>query len=454
MKFTFLWIFLIITEFASSQKLAKAFEVFKQDPQLKYAISSLYVIDAKTGEVVFDENSRVGLAPASTQKVVTASAALDILGQQQVFVTTVKIRGRQVIIEPSGDPSFGSWRYASSKKEKIIQDIADMMELKGLKVISDTVLFGNRLAGKKEIPSGWINEDIGNYYGAAANGFIWNENQYDLVFIPGKKAGDETVIDTAASGRMAMNIINECKTGAPGSGDNAYIYFIPGENKLMVKGTVPAGPSRFKIAGSDYAPELSFLADLQKEQIRRGFISQTATSGNMEVEYKYMSPALDSMIYWFLQKSINLYGEALIKTIALRKRVSEKNTDAGSESISTSDGVDAVLSFWKQKGIDVNELNMSDGSGLSPQNRVTTHAQVEVLKYAKTRDWFPAFYAALPTYNNMKMKSGTINGAKGFCGYQVAKDGHEYIFSFLVNNFNGTSSGVVGKMFKVLDLLK
>jgi D-alanyl-D-alanine carboxypeptidase/D-alanyl-D-alanine-endopeptidase (penicillin-binding protein 4) len=43
---------------------------------------------------------------------------------------------------------------------------------------------------------------------------------------------------------------------------------------------------------------------------------------------------------------------------------------------------------------------------------------------------------------------------KGFCGYQVSKDGHEYIFSFLVNNFNGTSSGVVGKMFKVLDQLK
>lgn len=454
MKFTFLSIFIFITHLVSSQKLAKAYESFKLDPQLKYAISSLYVIDAKTGAVVFDENSRIGLAPASTQKVVTAVAALETLGTKPVFVTTLKITGDHVQVTPSGDPSFGSWRYSDSGKDKIINDIVSRMETQGLKVVSQSIGFSNGLAGKKEIPSGWINEDIGNYYGAAANGFIWNENQYDLVFIPGKKSGDDTGIDTAASGRIWPFIINECKTGPAGSGDNAYIYYIPGENKLLVKGTVPAGEKRFKISGSDYSPELSFLADLQKEQMKRGFTAATPNSENMVVEYKYMSPGLDSMIYWFLQKSVNLYGEAFIKALALVNRDNGQDTGDSLGSISTEDGVGAVLSFWKQKGIDVNELNISDGSGLSPQNRITTHAQVEILKYAKSRDWFPVFYAALPTYNNMKMKSGTIRDVKGFCGYQVSKDGHEYIFSFLVNNFNGTSSGVVGKMFKVLDQLK
>jgi len=97
---------------------------------------------------------------------------------------------------------------------------------------------------------------------------------------------------------------------------------------------------------------------------------------------------------------------------------------------------------------------MYDGSGLSPLNRVTTHAQVEVLKYAKGRKWYPSFYDALPEYNNMKMKSGTINDVKGFCGYHKAKDGKEYIFSFLVNNYSGKSTTLVSKMYKVLDVLK
>ena len=98
---------------------------------------------------------------------------------------------------------------------------------------------------------------------------------------------------------------------------------------------------------------------------------------------------------------------------------------------STDSGVAIVKKFWKEKGLDEDELNIYDGSGLSPLNRMTTHAQVEILKYAKTKDWFPYFYDALPEYNGMKMKSGTISDVKGFCGYHKAKDGKEYIFSFL-----------------------
>ena len=164
----------------------------------------------------------------------------------------------------------------------------------------------------------------------------------------------------------------------------------------------------------------------------------------MNVISTHYSPSLDSIIYWFNKKSINLYGEALIKTFAYEMK------GFGS----TASGVAIVKDFWKQKGIDEHELNISDGSGLSPQNRVTTHAQVEILKYAKAKDWFPSFYNSLPDYNGMTMKSGTIKDVKGFSGYHKAKDGTEYIFSFLVNNYNGSASGLVNKMYKLLDVLK
>jgi len=57
------------------EKLQQAYQQFESDSQLKYAVSSLYVINAKTGEVVFDKNSQIGLAPASTQKIITATTA-------------------------------------------------------------------------------------------------------------------------------------------------------------------------------------------------------------------------------------------------------------------------------------------------------------------------------------------------------------------------------------------
>lgn len=64
-----------------SQRLLQTFKIFETDPQLKTAISSLYVIDAKTGQVVFDKNSMIGMAPASTQKIITAATAFELLGR-------------------------------------------------------------------------------------------------------------------------------------------------------------------------------------------------------------------------------------------------------------------------------------------------------------------------------------------------------------------------------------
>ncbi|HMX77651.1 MAG TPA: D-alanyl-D-alanine carboxypeptidase, partial [Chitinophagaceae bacterium] len=156
------------------------------------------------------------------------------------------------------------------------------------------------------------------------------------------------------------------------------------------------------------------------------------------------SPSLDSIVYWFLRKSVNLYGEALIKTLALNDN-KEGNTE---------NGVATIKRFWVKAGIDNDALNIYDGSGLSPLNRVTTHAQVAILQYAKTRKWFPAFYDALPIYNGMKMKSGTISDVKGFCGFHKSKSGGEYIFSFLINNYSGKTAPVVNKMYQVLDALK
>ena len=85
---------------------------------------------------------------------------------------------------------------------------------------------------------------------------------------------------------------------------------------------------------------------------------------------------------------------------------------------------------------------------------VVRHAQVEILKYAKEQSWFSYFLDAFPEYNKMKMKSGTIADVKGFCGYHTSVEGGQYIFSFLVNNYTGSSSALIDKMYKVLDVLK
>jgi D-alanyl-D-alanine carboxypeptidase/D-alanyl-D-alanine-endopeptidase (penicillin-binding protein 4) len=449
---------LIACSFAQSvrQRLQTAYQQFEGDSQLKHAISSLYVIDAKTGDVVFDKNSQVGLAPASTQKIVTAATAFELLGKNYRYKTEFGtcIGSEKEIglwIGPSGDPTFGSWRWESTKEKNVldvaINEIRKISNLKNYKSLIISKVGWNT----EQIPDGWIWQDIGNYYGAGAGILNWRENQYDLFLKSGSEIGDAVTVAETAPVLYSYNILSEALSAAKGSGDNAYIYLPAHGVNAIVRGTIPVNENHFQISGSMMNPVKQFISTLEDSLKNKLYWRTNTTSitfGRLlhtpTIFYTHYSPSLDSIIYWFLKKSINLYGEALIKTFAYEK----KGFGA------TDTGVVIVKDYWKQKGIDENELNICDGSGLSPLNRVTTHSQVEILKYAKTKDWFPLFYNALPEYNGMKMKSGTIRDVKAFCGYQTAKDGNEYIFSFIINNYNGYTSDVVSKMYKVLDNLK
>lgn len=444
------------------KKLKTSFAQFEADPQLKYAISSLLVIDAASGKVVFDKNSLIGLAPASTQKIVTAATAFELLGNDFRYSTVLGHTGVKhedsltapLFIKGSGDPTFGSWRFSSAKPENIFQSFSYSLRRLGLKQISDHFFILADNYEKQTIPNGWIWQDIGNYYGAGVSAVNWQENQYDLILKSGNQIGTPVgIVSDNSATATAHQFHNRLAAAAKGTGDNAYIYLPSNSEAFELEGTIPVDENNFKISGAitngaDYFIN-SFRAYLKKEKLLhyaegKKIATTTRPTDVQTVIATHYSPSLDSIVYWFLQKSINLYGEALLKTIGEKKF----------GLASTETGIVAVKDLWKQHGIDEKELNISDGSGLSPQNRVTTHAQVEILKYAKTQSWFSYFYAALPEYNAMKMKSGTIKDVKGFCGYHKAKDGKEYIFSFLVNNYNGTSSGLVTKMYKVLDVLK
>ena len=57
-----------------------------------------------------------------------------------------------------------------------------------------------------------------------------------------------------------------------------------------------------KISGDEPRTSLQYAADHEKIPSPEKILDT------------HFSPALDSIIYWLLQKSINLYGEALVKT--------------------------------------------------------------------------------------------------------------------------------------------
>ncbi|GAB3908033.1 D-alanyl-D-alanine carboxypeptidase/D-alanyl-D-alanine endopeptidase [Mucilaginibacter boryungensis] len=458
----------IITISASAQdlqqKLQTAYGRLQQDSQCRYASVSLTVLDAKTGEVVFANNADMGLATASTLKTITSSTAFFLLGKDFQYQTKVGYTGTitadgtlngDIIIKGAGDPTLGSWRYENTKEHSVLSVITSAIQKAGIKRVNGRVIGDESAFGTQSIPEGWIWQDIGSYYGSGTSGLVWRENQFDIKLKTGP-VGSQIGITNVVPAMPYYQFKSELINGAAGTGDRAYPSLPVGNTTFYLRGSYAVDKSEksISVALPDGAYDMAYrIIDTLK---RLGLnVSGTAESVNtlntknqpVPVIQKPLltiaSPTLSKIVYWLNKKSINLYAEQLIKTLAWQ---------AG-KPVTTANGVKVLQDFWKAKGIDPNSLNIVDGSGLSPGDRVTTRTMATILKIDKATDWFPDFYESLPTYNNMKMKSGSINNVLTYAGYQN-HNGRELCFSIMVNNYSGSSGVIKQKMFRVLDELK
>jgi D-alanyl-D-alanine carboxypeptidase/D-alanyl-D-alanine-endopeptidase (penicillin-binding protein 4) len=445
------------------QKLERAFNTFQSDPQARYAMTSLLVLDASTGKTLFGRNENIGLATASTLKTITAATAFSILGKDFQFQTTLAYTGNitadgtlkgNLVIIGSGDPTLGSARY-QNKENTVLTQWTSAIKAAGIKKIEGAVIGDDRIFGTQTTPEGWTWQDIGNYYGAGTSGLAWRENQFDVHLRPGGGLNDAVKLVKTVPEMPYLKIINELKTGASGSGDNAYAFLPPYGAAAYLRGTWGMGIAKVGISAALPDPAFDCAYRLQDTLKRLGISAgQPATTTRLmaladqpvpAITQKIStisSPTLTEMTYWFLKKSINLYGETLLKTIALKS----------GKAAGTAKGAETEINFWSDKGIDKKAMNIIDGSGLSPANRVTSAAMASVLFQAQKEPWFGDYYKAFPEYNGMKIKSGTINDVSAFAGYYTDAAGNKYIIVININNYSG--SGINKKLFGVLDALK
>ena len=102
------------------------------DPRLGSDVTA-YVIDANSGTVLIDINGEQPMIPASTLKIFTGIAAMNVLGSQTRFETLVKREGNRLTIIGGGDPTLVSqtpenWRGKppGSEQPPSLDQLADL----------------------------------------------------------------------------------------------------------------------------------------------------------------------------------------------------------------------------------------------------------------------------------------------------------------------------------------
>jgi D-alanyl-D-alanine carboxypeptidase/D-alanyl-D-alanine-endopeptidase (penicillin-binding protein 4) len=449
---------LLISQLSFSQTISQKLDDSTRkllSSEAAYSANLSFYVAEENGTLVYEYNGNKGLSTASTQKIFTAATALETLGKDFQYTTTLSYDGNlsgntlngDLYLTSNGDPTLGSWRYEGYKPENFKQKLLQALKEKGISQITGNLIIDDSYFDFQTVPGGWPWNDLGNYYGAGVWGVNWRENQFDMEMVNGKLKNNNVEMPN-------VQWVNEVSTG--GSSDQSLIFTAPHSDVAYINGKLPA--KSITVSGAMPNPPLTlgteivdwlktshvdFKGKVETVSGQKILGAKTANFPKNNVLMEYKSPTLDKIVYWFMRKSVNLYGETLIKTLAKEKK------HAGSFDA----GISYLKDFWKEKGIKSSMINFADGSGLSPQNYVSARAEVQALIYSKKQPWFPEFFDGFPTQGNgMKMKSGTMKDTKSFAGYQTSRDGKKYVFAIIINNYQG--SNISDALYQVLNTLK
>lgn len=447
--------------------IQQSYEAFIGQDALRHGRASLTVLDARSGAVLLSRDGHQGMATASTLKNITAATAFQVLGADFTFKTTLSRRGEvdgsgvlhgDLIVTGSGDPSLGSDRFEETKESVVLDKWVAAVQAAGIKTIQGNIIADDLLFDGYQTPNGWPWVDMGNYYGAGVSALNWRENAFGVVFQPSSRPGELTTIRSMTADMSYLDIVNEVTTGARGTGDQVYGYSAPYSSRVFFRGShgqdlkktiVMSVPDPAYDAAYQLRSALETAGIAVRGEITTAYALQAAGQAvvlepavSLDV---HESPRLSEIIYWFNQVSINLYGESLLKAIAKHLEL-ESSTAAMGRWVSN---------YWTERlDLSPGELRIVDGSGLSPNNRVSTSAMAKILYDCQDETWFGEFYKSIPTNNGMKLKSGTISGVLGYAGYYQAGDDQSYIIAMLVDNYTGGATAMRRSMFRMLDVLK
>ncbi|MEM7412989.1 MAG: D-alanyl-D-alanine carboxypeptidase/D-alanyl-D-alanine-endopeptidase [Myxococcota bacterium] len=429
-------------EAAGDGTLAAALERSLSARALKGAELAVLVVDDADGRVVFERHPDRALVPASNFKILTALAALRVFGPTHRFVTEAISEGppdasgtlRNLYVRGGGDPGLTSedyWRLAADLRR------AGVRRVSGDLVIDDTLFDAERWH-----PS-WLPVSARAYH-APVGALMANYGAFAVQVGAGDAEGDPVRI-TVDPPVPFLRISNQAKTRGSRSKLVVDRRARKGGEEVVVGGRWPRGREKtFHRSVLDPGSYAASVLRLQLEAVGievAGTTRRAVVPENAETIVEFEGRPVSDVVRRFLKYSNNPMGEALVKSMAV--------ADSGAPG-TWSAGTAVLRSELAAMGLPLDGLVITDGSGLSYQNRASPRLFVEALRRGRRSFLYGAeFVSGLPIGGNdgtlakraeeadhwVRAKTGLLTRVTGLSGLARRADGRTLVFSILVNGF-------------------
>ena len=389
------------------------------------------VVDVATGRLIYGKNAQGAFAPASTNKLLTASAALATLGPDYRIQTKVVAGSTsgQIVLVGGGDPTLSTSRPAGfvpapASISDLAAATAAALRAAGVKTVTlgyDTTLF----TGPRTAPN-WPATYLSTGVVSPITALSLDEGRVGAIVEGTAPRVPDPPMSAAKAFARRLIALGIIVTGSPSA---------------ATAPDAPATPSPAASSPTASSPGAGSAAPASGGSSGSPTPTPPAAGTTLAV---VRSPALADLVGWMLSTSDNDLAEAVAHLTAL----------AGGEPASFEGGVAAVTKSLGTLGLPVAQLRLYDGSGLTGSTQVAPAVLGQVLSVAATPGHprlrsmltglaVAGFSGSLetrfedPTTRRaaglVRAKSGTLSAVSAIAGTVVDADGRVLAFVFLAD---------------------
>lgn len=459
-------------------------------------------VTAMDGTPIYGLNEGQLFQPASNTKMFTTAAAMALLGAGTTFETKIVANGVRngterltgdLVLVGDGDSNLSGRviPYVSPAMRpkpappappalRFLEEMADQVAKTGLKVVNGDVVGDDTLFPWEPYAQNWTIDDAVWGYGAPVSALTINDNQIKVTVTAGSAAGQPATVTLDPAVPYYTVDVSALMTGPAKSGSHVEMERNIGSKVLRIYGSiaVDAQPDEEEVAIEDPAEyaavalkgmlEARGIVITGKARAKhrlsvdaQGFMKQTHTpvpdfdphrvygrAGRQAVDAADAGAILATHSSFPVGEDIvatnkvsqNLHAELFLHQLGV--------SVAGDGS--TAQGARVRRAFLESAGIDKDDFDFFDGSGLSGHDLVAPRATVRLLLYASTQPWFADWkkslpiggedgtlasrFAKAPLKDHLFAKTGTLGEARALSGYLDCASGKTVIFSIMVGN--------------------